>query len=137
MVDGLVLARSLFHHSFNYRSAIAFGHGRVIIDEETRRKAFQAIADKVMPGRWEDARRPNDMESKATLICAVKIESASAKIRTGEPIDDDEDHKLDVWAGVIPIQERLLSPVVDPVSKREIAAPEYLETFRNHMNRLK
>jgi nitroimidazol reductase NimA-like FMN-containing flavoprotein (pyridoxamine 5'-phosphate oxidase superfamily) len=137
MVDGLVLARSLFHHSLNYRSAVAFGHGRAIIDEETRWKAFQAIADKVMPGRWEDARRPNDMESKATLICAVQIESASAKIRTGGPNDDDEDHELDVWAGVIPIQEQLLSPVVDPVSKREIPAPVYLETFRNHMNRLK
>ena len=134
MVDGLVLARSLFHHSLNYRSAVAFGHGQAITDERTRRQAFQAIADKVMPGRWEDARHPNEIEAKATLICAVQIESASAKIRTGGPKDDKDDYELDVWAGVVPIQEQWLEPIVDPASKRKIAVPEYLEKFRNSKN---
>lgn len=136
MVDGLVLARSLFHHSLNYRSAVAFGHGRAITDHHTRAKAFQAIADKVMPGRWDDVRPPNAMESKATLICAVEIESASAKIRTGGPIDDEEDHELNVWAGVIPIQEQFASPIADPASKREVPVPAYLEAFWNRMNGL-
>ena len=134
MVDGLVLARSLFHHSLNYRSAVAFGHGHAITDPPTRERAFQAISDKIMPGRWDDARPPNQQESKATLICAVKIESASAKIRVGGPIDDEEDYELNVWAGVIPIQEQLASPIVDPASKRKVPVPAYLEAFWNRMN---
>ncbi len=129
MVDGLVLARSLFHHSLNYRSAVAFGVGKIIVEPELRTAAFKAIADKVLPGRWEDARQPNEIESKATTICAVRIESASAKIRTGGPIDDAEDHALDVWAGVIPIEERLLAPIVDPNSQRPIPLPEYMRAF--------
>jgi nitroimidazol reductase NimA-like FMN-containing flavoprotein (pyridoxamine 5'-phosphate oxidase superfamily) len=129
MVDGLVLARSLFHHSLNYRSAVAFGAGQIVSDREQRDMAFKAIADKVLPGRWDDARRPNEIESKATMICAVRIESASAKIRTGGPIDDDDDHQLDVWAGVIPIQEQVLAPIVDPEAQRELLLPGYLRTF--------
>ena len=129
MVDGLVLARSLFHHSLNYRSAVAFGAGQIVADREQRDMAFKAIADKVLPGRWDDARRPNEMESKATMICAVRIESASAKIRTGGPIDDDADHQLDVWAGVVPIQEQVLAPIVDPQAQRELPVPGYLRTF--------
>ena len=135
MVDGLVLARSLFHHSLNYRSAVAFGHGEIIVDQESRTRAFQAISDKVMPGRWDDARHPNQQESKATMLCSVRIESASAKFRTGGPIDDEEDHSLDVWAGVVPIQEQVLAPVVDPLSRRELAVPEYIEHFRHDSNR--
>ena len=129
MVDGLVLARSLFHHSLNYRSAVAFGTGQVISDPAMRTAAFKAIADKVMPGRWDDARQPNELESRATSICAVRIESASAKIRIGGPVDDAEDHELDVWAGVIPIQEQVLAPIVDPNSKRELSVPSYMRTF--------
>lgn len=129
MVDGLVLARSLFNHSLNYRSAVAFGHGEVITEPVSRTRAFRAIADKVMPGRWDDARRPNEQESKATLLCSVRIESASAKIRTGGPIDDKDDYQADVWAGVVPIQEQMLAPVSDPLSPREIAVPTYIEEF--------
>lgn len=130
MVDGLVLARSLFHHSLNYRSAVAFGCGELVASEELRTRAFQAIADKIMPGRWKDARQPNEIESRATMICAVQIESASAKIRTGGPKDDDEDHDLDVWAGVIPIREQVLSPLTDPGARREVAVPDYVEAFQ-------
>lgn len=134
MVDGLVLARSLFHHSLNYRSAVAFGSGEVITRPESRLRAFQAIADKVMPGRWDEARQPNEQEAKASLLCSVRIESASAKIRTGGPIDEQDDYQLDVWAGVVPLQEQLLPPVSDPLSPREIAVPEYIENFRRHRN---
>lgn len=134
MVDGLVLARSLFHHSLNYRSAVAFGQGEVITDLEMQTRAFRAISDKVMPGRWDDARQPNAKESKATLLCSVRIDSASAKIRTGGPIDDEEDYALDVWAGVVPLKEQILAPVNDPMSRREIAVPEYIERLRRDRN---
>jgi nitroimidazol reductase NimA-like FMN-containing flavoprotein (pyridoxamine 5'-phosphate oxidase superfamily) len=134
MVDGLVLARSLFHHSLNYRSAVAFGRGEVIVGAASRRRALRAIADKVMPGRWDDARQPNEQEDRASLLCSVRIESASAKIRTGGPLDDEDDHQLDVWAGVVPIQEQLLAPVHDPLSTREIAVPEYIEALRRSRN---
>jgi uncharacterized protein len=134
MVDGLVLARSIFHHSLNYRSVVAFGYGEVITEPESRTRAFQAIADKVMPGRWDDARQPNEQESKASLLCSVQIESASAKIRTGGPIDDKDDYQLDVWAGVVPLREQMLTPVSDPLSPREIAIPEYIEEFQRHRN---
>ena len=134
MVDGLVLARSLFHHSLNYRSAVAFGFGEVITDPASRTRAFQAIADKVMPGRWGEARQPNEQESKASLLCSVQIESASAKVRTGGPIDDKDDYHLDVWAGVVPLQEQMLTPVSDSLSLREIAVPKYIDEFRRNRN---
>lgn len=134
MVDGLVLARSLFHHSLNYRSAVAFGYGEVITSPEFRTRAFQPIADKVMPGRWDEARQPNEQEAKASLLCSVQIESASAKIRTGGPIDDKDDYQLDVWAGVVPLQEQMLTPVSDPLSLREIAIPDYIDEFRRNRN---
>lgn len=134
MVDGLVLARSLFHHSLNYRSAVAYGFGEVITDPASRTRAFHAIADMVMPGRWDEARQPNEQEAKASLLCSVQIESASAKIRTGGPIDDNDDYHLDVWAGVVPLREQMLTPVSDPLSLREIAVPEYIEEFRCKRN---
>ncbi|MBL8892495.1 MAG: pyridoxamine 5'-phosphate oxidase family protein [Planctomycetaceae bacterium] len=134
MVDGLVLTRSLFHHSLNYRSADAFGFGEVITDPASRTRAFQAIAGKVMPGRWDEARQPNEQEAKASLLCSVQIESASAKIRTGGPIDDKDDYQLDVWAGVVPLQEQMLTPVSDPLSLREIAIPDYIDEFRRNRN---
>jgi hypothetical protein len=87
-----------------------------------------------MPGRWDDARQPNEQESKASLLCSVQIESASAKIRTGGPIDDKDDYQLDVWAGVVPLREQMLTPVSDPLSPREIAIPEYIEEFQRHRN---
>jgi len=129
IVDGLVLARSLFHHSMNYRSVIAFGTGRLIDDENEAMSAFKALADKVMLGRWEDARQPSEKEIKATSLVAVKLESASAKIRTGGPVDDDEDYELPVWAGVVPFPQIVgnLEPASDLAV--QIVVPEYLEKF--------
>jgi nitroimidazol reductase NimA-like FMN-containing flavoprotein (pyridoxamine 5'-phosphate oxidase superfamily) len=129
MVDGLVLARSLFHHSMNYRSAVAFGSGRAITDDAEKMNAFRALSDKVMHGRWDDARQPSPQEFKATAVVAVKMETASAKIRTGGPKDEEDDYGLPVWAGVVPLQETYGKPVPDEVLPPEITPPDYLLNF--------
>jgi nitroimidazol reductase NimA-like FMN-containing flavoprotein (pyridoxamine 5'-phosphate oxidase superfamily) len=134
IVDGLVLARSLFHHSMNYRSAVAFGSGREIRLDAERHHALKALADKVMPGRWEDARQPTKQEMKATMIVAVRIESASAKIRTGGPLDDAEDYELPVWAGVVPIRTFMESPVADTAGSPKKSRPEYIDDFVTSFN---
>lgn len=120
-LDGLVLAKSLFHHSMNYHSVTAFGTGHEIIDEGERLEALRLISDKVMQGRWEDARQPSRQEMKATCVAAVKIDSASAKIRTGDPVDDAEDLALPVWSGVIPLRQVAAAPV--PASNESVVQP--------------
>lgn len=127
-VDGLVLARSVFHHSANYRSAVLFGRGVPIEDEEEKMAALAAFTEKLIPGRWDDARRPNAVELKATAVVAVAVESASAKIRTGPPKDDAEDYALDVWAGVLPLQVQRRAPEADPLLPATINLPAYLAT---------
>lgn len=104
-LDGIVLAKSHFHSSMNYRSAVVLGKGRLVDDTDEKMRAFEAIANKMDSNRWDQARKPTDKEQRATLVVAVPIESASAKIRTGPPNDDDEDLTLDFWAGVIPISQ--------------------------------
>jgi nitroimidazol reductase NimA-like FMN-containing flavoprotein (pyridoxamine 5'-phosphate oxidase superfamily) len=103
LVDGLVLARSAFHHSMNYRSVSVFGHARRVTDPREIQLALDAIVDHVAPGRRAEVRSPNEKELAATAVVALPIEEASAKVRTGGPIDDEEDHALDVWAGVLPL----------------------------------
>jgi len=125
MVDGLVLAKSLFHHSMNYRSAVVFGRGQMVHHDEERLSALKSLSDKILPGRWEDARGPSEQEMKATAVVKVKIESASAKIRTGGPIDDPEDVKLPIWSGVIPVETRFTNPVADENSNG-LVTPDYL-----------
>ncbi|MFK7735039.1 MAG: pyridoxamine 5'-phosphate oxidase family protein [Pirellulaceae bacterium] len=128
LLDGLVLAKSVFHHSMNYRSVTVFGSGHEIVDEQERFEALRIITDKVMVGRWEDARQPNQQEMKATCVAAVKIESASVKIREGDPVEDSDDLKLPVWSGVIPLRQVASEPV--PVaSDAESAVPEYLRSW--------
>ncbi|HRW10795.1 MAG TPA: pyridoxamine 5'-phosphate oxidase family protein [Caldilineaceae bacterium] len=129
-VDGLVLARSVFHHSVNYRSAVLFGQGRLIEEAEEKMEALAAFTEKLIPGRWDDARKPNAVELKATSVVAVTIESASAKIRTGPPKDDEEDYALDVWAGVLPIQQYVGELQADPAARQEAPVPDYLRNFR-------
>lgn len=128
-VDGLVLARSVFHHSANYRSAVLFGQGRLVEDEEEKMAVLETFTEKLIPGRWADARIPNATELKATAVVTMPIESASAKIRTGPPKDDEEDYALDIWAGVLPIQPSLGELQVDPASRKELPVPEYLSEF--------
>ncbi len=126
LLDGLVLARSAFHHSMNYRSVVVFGSGRTVDDDGEKSAAFQALVDKVMPGRWNDTRQPDENELAGTALVAISIEVASAKIRTGPPIDDEKDMGLPYWAGVMPIRETLGMPIPDPSQGSEMSLPAYL-----------
>ena len=125
-LDGLVLARSVFHHSMNYRSLVLFGNGRLIIDKKEKLKAVRAITDHLIPGRWDDARQPNQKELDSTTFVSIKIDNASAKIRIGPPVDDEEDYQLPVWAGEIPITLMKNSPVSDSKLTEKIKLPDYL-----------
>lgn len=129
-VDGLVLARSVFHHSANYRSAVLFGKGYLIEGEDEKMAALKIFTEKLIPGRWADARIPNVTELKATSVVTMAIESASAKIRTGPPKDDEEDYALDVWAGVLPMQQIVGTLEVDPASRHEVPVPTYLHALQ-------
>jgi hypothetical protein len=113
LVDGLVLARSAFHHSMNYRSVVVLGTAEPVEDEAEKMAALEAIVEHVLPGRWAEARPPNALEMKATLVLRLPIEEASAKLRTGPPIDDEEDYALPIWAGVIPLKLTPSAPIAD------------------------
>ena len=126
-IDGLVLARSAFHHSVNYRSVVIFGEPEVVTDRETLYKVLEVFTEKMCPGRWADVRKPNDGEWKATMVLAFKIDEASAKVRTGPPKDDDEDYTLDIWAGVQPLKTFRMPAEPDPVLKSGVKLPSYLK----------
>lgn len=130
LIDGLVMARAVFHHSMNYRSALIFGHGTLINDPAEKFEAMRVFTEKMMPGRWDDARQPTPNEVKATSIVRVNIDSASAKIRTGPPGDDDEDYALPIWAGLIPLRQEIDAPTNDPVLPDTIPVPDYIHTYR-------
>ena len=130
LVDGLVLARSIFHHSINYRSAGLLGRGVLIEGAAAKLAALERFTEKLIPGRWDDARMPNAVELKATAVVAVTIESASAKIRTGPPKDDEEDYALSVWAGVLPLHQSVGEPLPDPAARTEIRVPDYIVNYR-------
>ncbi|MFN8493761.1 MAG: pyridoxamine 5'-phosphate oxidase family protein [Caldilineaceae bacterium] len=126
-VDGLVLARSVFHHSMNYRSATVFGRGRLVEDEAEKFDALAVITEHLMPGRWTDARQPTPLEMNATTVVEIFIESASAKMRNGPPSDDEEDYALPVWAGVLPMRAQWLAPEQDEKLRKGIELPDYLQ----------
>ncbi|HEY8517454.1 MAG TPA: pyridoxamine 5'-phosphate oxidase family protein [Candidatus Binatia bacterium] len=113
-IDGLVLARSAFHHSVNYRSVMVFGRAHPVLDDERKLEALRAFTERFHPGRWDEVRPPNDAELKATLVLALPLEEAVAKVRTGGPIDDAEDMGLPVWAGVVPLALVAGEPIADP-----------------------
>lgn len=125
-IDGLVLARSAFHHSVNYRSVVLFGKTKKVEDEKELYRILEVFTNKMQPGRWDDIRKPNDKEWKATMVLAIEIEEASAKLRTGEPKDDEEDYELDVWAGVVPLKLERKNPIADPALKEGVRLPDYL-----------
>ncbi|HYC01281.1 MAG TPA: pyridoxamine 5'-phosphate oxidase family protein [Candidatus Limnocylindrales bacterium] len=129
LLDGLVLARSAFHHSVNYRCVVMFGIGQKVTDPDEHMRALEAMVEHVVPGRWKDVRWPNREESLRTLVVRFPITEASAKVRTGNPIDDEEDHALDVWAGVIPLQLQPGVPQADPRTPAEKAAPAYATAY--------
>ena len=128
LLDGLVLARSAFHHSMNYRSVVIFGTARLVDDREEKIRALESLVEHVMRGRAADVRGPNESELRQTLVLALPITEASAKIRTGGPVDDEEDYALPVWAGVLPLTLTPGEPVVD----RDVSAdvPEYVRSYR-------
>lgn len=130
LVDGLVLARSAFHHSINYRSVVVFGRARAVEDEAEKLAALRAFTEQVVPGRWVNAREPNRQELNATTVLAVALTEASAKVRTGPPVDDEEDYALAVWAGELPLSLTAGTPVADPRLPADIAPPEYLLAYK-------
>lgn len=128
LIDGLVLARSAFHHSVNYRSVVLFGVPEKVVDEGELYTALEVFTNKIQPGRWDDVRKPTPGEWKATMVLAITIEEASAKIRTGPPKDDDEDYASGYWAGVVPLALQRMKPVSDPLLKPGVPLPDYLES---------
>ncbi|MBC8355232.1 MAG: pyridoxamine 5'-phosphate oxidase family protein [Planctomycetes bacterium] len=122
-VDGLVLARSAYHHSMNYRSVVLFGTAVEAMDDEKDRGLF-VISEQVLKGRWDESRLPNEKELKATTVLRMTIESASAKIRTGPPNDEEEDYALPIWAGVIPLRQSYGKPEADPKLSDGIELPK-------------
>lgn len=126
LLDGLVLARAAMHHSANYRSVMLFGLGHEIEDPEEKRRALEALVEKLVPGRWEDVRAPTDKELRATSVLRIPLEEASAKVRSGPPIDDDGDYELTVWAGVVGLRLVADDPEPDRRLAPSIECPEYV-----------
>jgi nitroimidazol reductase NimA-like FMN-containing flavoprotein (pyridoxamine 5'-phosphate oxidase superfamily) len=130
LLDGLVLARSAMHHSANYRSVMLLGEATVVKSSAEKLTALEAIVEHIVPGRWSEARTPSESELKATSVLALPIEEASAKIRTGPPIDDEEDYGLPVWAGVIPIVSEARDPQPDPRLAPGTPPPPSVHAYR-------
>jgi hypothetical protein len=127
LLDGLVLARSVFNHSMNYRSVVVLGKANLVEDPDEKLKALHAISEHIIPGRWAESRQPNDKELKATSVIRLPIEEFSAKVRTGPPIDDEEDYSFPVWAGVLPLATTTGRPIAD--KQVELAVPEYVQKY--------
>ena len=130
LVDGLVIARSVFHHSVNYRSVVLFGQGKLIDDPAEKMRALEVITEHILPGRWAEARSPSRKEMNATSVVSVPIESASAKIRTGPPADDEADYQMHLWAGVLPLSLQALAPIADPLLSGDPPVPPYVTGYR-------
>jgi len=129
LVDGLVLARSAFHHSMNYRSVVIFGKATVLEDPAAKREALHVFTEHFARGRWQEIRQPSEKELQATTVLALPLEEVSAKVRTGPPIDDEEDYALPVWAGVLPLEHTPNLPIPDDRLPKEIAVPEYVRSY--------
>jgi len=123
-VDGIVLARSAFHHSLNYQSVTIFGNAIVVDNEIERMKVLEIISNQIIPDRWDEVRLPNKKELKATQILKIEISEASAKIRKGPPIDDKKDYNLPIWAGVVPINKSFGNPISDLELKQSVSIPK-------------
>jgi uncharacterized protein len=130
LVDGLVLARSAFHHSVNYRSVVVFGTATLMESGEETVKVLELFTEKLVPGRWADVRPPTRQELKGTKVLGLPLDEASAKVRTGPPIDEDEDYDLPVWAGVLPLSTGVAEPQPDPRLDPAIETPGYVAAWR-------
>jgi len=129
LVDGLVLSRSAFDHSMNYRSIVAFGTARKVVDPEQKVKALRVISEHLIAGRWADVRGPSEKELKATMVLEFSIEEASSKVRSGPPLDDQSDYGLPVWAGVLPLEIKSRPPIPDDKLVEGIPLPDYVRRY--------
>jgi len=130
LIDGLVLARSAFHHSMNYRSVVIFGRAVPIEQREEKLAALFALSEHMIPGRWQEVREPSEAELQQTTVLSLPIDEASAKIRTGPPLDDEEDYAMSVWAGVLPMRLQFDKPISDPRLPGNIEVPEYVSRYK-------
>jgi nitroimidazol reductase NimA-like FMN-containing flavoprotein (pyridoxamine 5'-phosphate oxidase superfamily) len=128
-VDGLVLARSAFHHSVNYRSVVILGTAHLVEDPAEKMEALRLFTEHVMKGRWDDVRQPTEQELKATTVLALPLEEVSAKVRCGGPVDDEADYTLPVWAGVLPLEVSVQAPIPDENRQRDLPVPTYLKNY--------
>jgi uncharacterized protein len=130
LLDGLVLARSAMHHSMNYRSVVVFGQASVVDDPTEKLEILRALTEHLVPGRWADVRSPTDRELQQTQVLSIPIEEASAKIRTGPPLEDEADYELPVWAGIIPLRMAAGSPRADSRLKSGVQTPNYAADYK-------
>lgn len=129
LLDGLVLARSAFHHSMNYRSVVIFGTAMTVEDADQKLEALRAFTEHVVPGRWAEVRPPSRQEFAGTLVLSLPLAEASAKVRTGPPSDDEADYSLPLWAGVVPLKLVAATPIADPRLQQEITSPSYVQNY--------
>lgn len=129
LLDGLVLARSAFHHSMNYRSVVVFGTASVVEDAAEKVEALRAITEHIVPGRWQEVRQPDEDELRKTLVLRLPLAEVSAKVRTGPPVDDETDYQLPVWAGEIPLGLNAAAPVPDPRLAPDREPPAYAARY--------
>ncbi|MEM9006716.1 MAG: pyridoxamine 5'-phosphate oxidase family protein [Cyanobacteria bacterium P01_F01_bin.86] len=129
LLDGIVIARSLFHHSMNYRSVVLFGRATLVESDEEKLHALQVLSEQIVPGRCEQARQPTPKEVKATKVLLFPIEEGSAKIRSGDPKDDADDYTLPIWAGQLPLKLTPGTPIPDGKLRPDIAVPENLLNY--------
>jgi len=134
-IDGLVLARSAFHHSVNYRSVVILGNATLVTDLAGKFAAMKGLIDHVAPGRWEHIRQPNEKELAATSVLSIPIAEASAKLRIGDAIDDEADYALPIWAGQIPIVTQALAPIADSRLDKSMPIPDHVTGYRLPANR--
>ena len=129
LLDGLVLARSVFNHSMNYRSVVILGKATLVDHPEEKLSALRILSEHILPGRWHDSRQPNERELKATSVLRVPIEEFSAKVRVGPPIDDEEDYAFPTWAGVVPLEMAAGKPIDDARLLLGTGVPEYVRNY--------
>ena len=129
LVDGLVLARSAFHHSVNYRSVVILGTAKLVDDPTEKMEALRLFTEHIMKGRWDEIRWPNEQEMKGTTVLSLPLEEVSAKVRVGGPVDDEEDYAMPVWAGVLPLGMTKGEPVPDARLKAETPIPDYIANY--------
>lgn len=130
LIDGLVLARSAFHHSINYRSIVIIGNAEMVTGDQEKRKALEAFTEHLIPNRWNDVRPPTELELKATIVLRLPINEASAKMRAGDPVDDEEDYSRHVWAGVLPLALKAGEAIPDARLDPDIEPQEYVQRYK-------